>query len=469
VRVYHRTDTGFTRTEHDTTRTVGTTVAGIEVADVSGDGRDDVVATIGAAAPNGRLNVFRQTDTGTLAAPVVYATGGTPGPVEAADVDGDGRLDVATLHGDGTASVLFQSPEGTLGPSVVSSLPAASPRHVQSLAMSDVDGDTRTDLVVADPASGLVVLRQATGPSVPGEAATVRDVAPADFATGAPLTTAARVTFQRPLDAASVTTDTVRLMHGRSGKTVATTPTYDATTRTVTLTPAAPLQDNTPYRIVAAGLRDESGTDLTEGFTTTFQTVNQAPPALASLSLVGGIGTVDVSWPAPPITDLDQVVVRMAAGTMTPPASPTAGTAVYTGIGTTVFVTGLAAGTTYAFAAWVRDRTGALSPVRTGVLIGTTLTAAVSPTTVAKGKAVTVTGQLRRASTTTGIVGEPVRLDYRRKGTTEWIPLTTLTTDAAGRVTFAHTPAWTVEYRWRYRGSTTYVGVGGATLAVTVR
>jgi type VII secretion-associated serine protease mycosin len=467
VRVYHRTDSGFTRTEHDTSRAVGTTIAGIEVADVSGDGRDDVVASIGAASPNARLNVFRQTDTGTLAAPVVYTTRAMPGPVDAADVDGDGRLDVATVHNDGAASVLFQSPAGTLGAPVVSSLPSVSAHHLQGLAASDVDGDTRTDLVIADPASGLVVLRQATGPSVPGEAATVRDVTPADFATGAALTTAPRVTFQRPLDPTSVTTATVRLVHGRSGKSVATTPAYNATARTVTLTPAAPLQDNTPYRIVVAGLRDESGTDLTEGFTTTFQTVNQAPPALSSLWLGGGIDSANVTWPAPPITDLDQVVVRMAAGT-TAPSSPTAGTAVYTGIGETVFVTGLTAGTTYTFAAWVRDRTGALSPVRTAVLVGTSLTGSVSATAVTKGRAVTVTGVLRRG-TTTAIAGEPVRLDYRRKGTTEWLPLTTLTTDAAGRVSFAHTPAWTVEYRWRYRGSTTYLGVGGKTLTVTVR
>jgi hypothetical protein len=297
----------------------------------------------------------------------------------------------------------------------------------------------------------------------------VRDVAPADFATGAALTTAPRVTFQRALDPDSVTTDTVRLVHGRTGATVPTTPAYDATARTVTLTPIAPLQDNTPYRIAVAGLRDESGTDLTEGFTTTFRTIDQAPPALASLWLGGGIDSANVTWPAPPITDLDQVVVRMAAGTMTPPASPTAGTAVYTGIGTTVFVTGLAPGTTYAFAAWVRDRTGAFSPARTGVLIGTSLTGSVSATSTTVGKAVTVSGQLRRASSTTAIAGEPVRLDYRRKGTTEWVALTTLTTDAAGRVSFAHSPAWTVEYRWRYRGSTTYVGVGGKTLAVTVR
>jgi hypothetical protein len=265
-----------------------------------------------------------------------------------------------------------------------------------------------------------------------------------------------------------VTAETVRLVHGRTGSTVVTTPTYDADTRTVTLTPAAPLQDNTPYRIAVAGLRDEFGADLTETFAASFRTINTAPAALSTLWLGGGINSANVTWPAPPITDLDQVIVRMAAGT-TAPASPTAGTAVYTGIGTTVFVTGLKPGTTYTFAAWVRDRTGALSPVRTARLVGTSLTGSVSATAVTKGKAVTVTGLLRRGGTTTAVAGEPVRLDYRRKGTTTWVALATVTSRSTGAVSFKHTPAWTVEYRWRYRGSTTYVGVGGKTLTVTVR
>jgi hypothetical protein len=50
-----------------------------------------------------------------------------------------------------------------------------------------------------------------------------------------------------------------------------------------------------------------------------------------------------LSWTLPPITDLGQVIVRMAAGN-TAPSGPTAGTAVYAGTGSTATASGLAAG-----------------------------------------------------------------------------------------------------------------------------
>jgi hypothetical protein len=117
----------------------------------------------------------------------------------------------------------------------------------------------------------------------------------------------------------------------------------------------------------------------------------------------------------------------------------------------------------------VRDRTGTLSPVRTATLIGTSVSISAGATAIAKGTSVTISGRLLRAGTSTPLAGTPIRIDYRRKGTATWVALTTLTTDATGRVSYSHKPAWTVEYRWRYRGSTAYTGVGSATRAVTVR
>jgi hypothetical protein len=468
VRVYHRTDTGWQRTEHDTVRGPSGSIDGIEVADVSGDGLDDIIATIGGNPPSSRLNVFRQTLDGTLTTPDVYATKDVPEPVETADVDGDGRLDVVTAHGGfATVSLLLQNASGLLGTPVESSVPNSSHYQPQGLALGDVDGDTRPDVVLADPTGGLVVLRQGTGLAPAGEQAWVRDVAPADSAAGVALATAPRLTFQRALDPASVTAATVRLVHGRTGATVPAAVAYDPTTHTVTLTPTAPLQDNTPYRIVASGVLDGVGSELTDGFSTTFRTQDVGPAALSGMTVAGGIGTATLTWPKPAITDQDAVIIRMAAGA-TAPASPTTGTAVYTGIGTTVMVTGLPYGTSYSFAAWVKDRSGKLSPAATFRLVGTTVSVAANVTSVKKGAAVTVSTRLVRPDTGAGVAGEGVRIDYRRKGTTTWVPLVTLTTGANGTASYKHTPAWTVEYRWRYRGSTVYLGSGSATRAVTV-
>ena len=72
---------------------------GIGVGDVTGDGRIDVVASYGGNRPSSGLAVFAQTAGGTLAAAVTYPSGDIPEPVEVADVTGDGRADVIVAHG----------------------------------------------------------------------------------------------------------------------------------------------------------------------------------------------------------------------------------------------------------------------------------------------------------------------------------------------------------------------------------
>ena len=72
---------------------------GIGVGDVTGDGRSDVVASYGGNSPNGRLAVFAQSPAGTLIAPPVsYQSYDIPGAVEVSDVDLDGRPDAVVVH-----------------------------------------------------------------------------------------------------------------------------------------------------------------------------------------------------------------------------------------------------------------------------------------------------------------------------------------------------------------------------------
>jgi hypothetical protein len=468
VHVYHRTDAGWNRTDHDTVRGYWPSIDGIEVADVSGDGRADVVATIGGNAPGARVNVFVQNSTGGLDTPAVYLTRDIPEPVEAADITGDSRLDVVTAHGGwNTLSVLPQQADGTLGTPITSSIPYASHYNVQGLALGDVNGDELTDAVVADYNNGLVVLRRG-GPAQGGEQVWVRDAGPADFATGQPLDTRPTVTFQREVDASSVTTGTVRLLHGRTGAVVPASVTYDPATRTATLTPAAALQDNTAYRIVVDGLHDTGGATQAERYTSTFRTVDLAPSAVANLKAAGGVRTATLSWALPPITDLDQVIVRMAAGN-TAPSGPTVGTAAYAGTGSTATVSGLASGGNYAFGVWVRDRSGKYSPASTLRLVGTTVSVSSNTTALTYGSTVTVTGKLVRPDTAAGVAGQPVQLYGRRKGTTTWLLVGTATSSSTGALTFAHKPAWSLDYQWSYKGSAAYIGNTSALRSVGVR
>ncbi len=160
--VYHRTDDGWRRTSHTPAGGYSRWVNGIEVADVSGDGRADVIATVGGNFPSSVVNVFVQTDAGALASAAVYQTPDIPDPVEAADIDGDGRTDVVTAHaGWYQMSTLLQLPDGTLDWPLTSALPYASDYEAQGLATGDINGDGRTDIVIADYNHGLVVLRNA--------------------------------------------------------------------------------------------------------------------------------------------------------------------------------------------------------------------------------------------------------------------------------------------------------------------
>jgi Bacterial Ig-like domain/FG-GAP-like repeat len=406
-----------------------------------------------------------QTPTGELNSPIVYPTSDLPGTIEAADINGDGRSDLVTPSDAGPyMSTLLQAGDGTLSTPLLSDVPYGSVH----LALGDINSDDRPDVVLSNRNVVLVVARNITGPAPAGEQVWVRTISPADFATGASPTTAPSVTFQRAVDPSSVTSASVRLVHGRSGATVAATLTYDPASRTATLKPTASLQDNTPYRIVVAGLRDTSGSAQVGRFSTTFRTVDLAPPAVGNLKATGNHGLATLSWTLPVITDLDQVIVRMSAGTV-PPSSPTSGTGVYAGTGITATASGLAAGTTYTFRAWVRDRSGKYSPGPSVQLLGTRATISSSATTVTYGGAVTVTGRLVRADTGAALAGAPVQLYVRRKGTTSWVLLGTPTTSSTGSLTFTHKPTWSLDYLWVYRGSTVFMGAGSALRAVGVR
>ncbi|PWU52823.1 hypothetical protein DLJ46_02285 [Micromonospora globispora] len=464
VRVWHHTDAGWNLTEHPTGSIWGTN--GIEVADVSGDGRADVVASISGNRPNSFLAVYRQNTTGGLDAPQMVAVADIPEPVEAADVNGDGRTDVVAAHGGwNTLSALPQQVDGSLGAPAVSPIPYASHYNPQGLALGDIDGDKRVDAVIADYNNGLVVLHNGAEPSPVGEQGWVQDVSPADFATGVPIAAKPTVTFARDVDPASVTSSTVRLVNGKTG--AAAVADVSVSGNTVTVSATAALQDNTPYRITVSGLKDSSGAAQTEKFSTTFRTVDLAPPAVGNLMAVGAFQAATLTWTLPAITDLDQVIVRSAAGT-TAPSSATSGTAVYAGTGTSVTATGLVAGTTYTFRVWVRDRSGLYSAGPTVQLLGTGATITSNVTALTYGGTVTITGALTRKDTGAGLAGQPVQLYGKYKGTSSYTLIATVTSGTNGALTYSHKPAKGVSYEWLYRGSTAYTGSVSSLRTVTV-
>jgi len=133
---------------------------GVAVGDVNGDGLNDVVVTYGGNRPNSMIGVFSQNALGTLNSVVSYPSYDIPTPVEIADVTGNGLKDIITLHsGWEQAGVYVQMANGTFAPEILYGLPPfASSYNSDSLAVGDINGDGKNDIVIADPNLGLVVL-----------------------------------------------------------------------------------------------------------------------------------------------------------------------------------------------------------------------------------------------------------------------------------------------------------------------
>ncbi|WP_345508111.1 S8 family serine peptidase [Terrabacter aeriphilus] len=441
---------------------------GVAVADLDGNGRLDLAAVTGGNGPSARLLVWRQTADGALpASPGSTAVPDIPQPLEAADVTGDGRTDLVLGHGGwSTVSVVEQGANGALLPPSSSFADSPSQYDLSGLVVGDVTGDGRADVVAASW-DGLDLLTNAGGPKPAGAQHPVRSTWPADFGSGLPVTTTPTVTFADEVLASTVRASTVRVLDNRSGATVPATVTYDSGRRTATVRPRSKLFDNAAFRLSVAGVRATSTGTTLAAYTSTFRTVDLAPPAVGSFTATGALRAARLTWRSPAANDLERYVVRMARGTVAP-ASVTAGTAVYSGTSASVTMP-LAQGTTYSFKIWARDRTGHWSPSASGRLVGTSETIASSRTSIRRGSSVTLSSTVSRRDPSGPLAGAAVQLYWRKVGQSTWHLVTTRTSTSKGVVSYVHQPTATVDYMWVHRGSRSAVGSSSALRRVTVR
>jgi hypothetical protein len=124
----------------------------VAVADVNGDGKADLVVANcsnvdGCDSGYGVVAVLLGNGDGTFQPAVTYYSGGAePISVAVADLNGDGKSDllVANFESD-TVGVLLGNGDGTFGPAVT----YAAGGEADSVAVADVNGDGIPDLVVA--------------------------------------------------------------------------------------------------------------------------------------------------------------------------------------------------------------------------------------------------------------------------------------------------------------------------------
>ncbi len=145
---------------------------GIGIGDLTNDGVDDVVASYGGNRPSSHVAVFPGGASG-LGTPVIRPSYDVPEPVEVADLDGDGVDDVAVAHGGWNALGQYPGITGVgIGLEELTSIPYASHYGPQGLAIGDLTGDGRPDIAIADSNHGLIVLAN-TGPA-PSPSASAR-------------------------------------------------------------------------------------------------------------------------------------------------------------------------------------------------------------------------------------------------------------------------------------------------------
>ena len=130
-------------------------VADMTVADVTGDGRPDVITDSLANSPWSGVEVFAGTGSGTFRAPVVYPTLDSPVGMTVADVNGDGRKDLVIDHdGWNAIGVMLQTSKGTFAPE--RRYPADS--GAETPAVGDLNGDGQPDIAIPSDAQGIAIL-----------------------------------------------------------------------------------------------------------------------------------------------------------------------------------------------------------------------------------------------------------------------------------------------------------------------
>jgi hypothetical protein len=127
------------------------------LADLDGDGRLDIAVAAGGAASAVQV-FFQAAVAGSFGPATGFAVGGEPTAVAAADLTGSGHRDLVVTTATGNVTVLLH------GASPGSFLPGVSYPAGESLAavqVADVNGDGHPDVLAVDYVGALVVLLQA--------------------------------------------------------------------------------------------------------------------------------------------------------------------------------------------------------------------------------------------------------------------------------------------------------------------
>jgi hypothetical protein len=131
--------------------------ASVVVADVNGDGKPDLIVANNWNCPeancatNGTVGILLGNGDGTFRPAVTYSSGGGFAvSVAVADLNGDGKPDLVVANANGTnVGVLLGNGDGTFQPAVTYGLSGSEGATPETIVIADLNGDGKPDLVVA--------------------------------------------------------------------------------------------------------------------------------------------------------------------------------------------------------------------------------------------------------------------------------------------------------------------------------
>jgi hypothetical protein len=129
-------------------------VGRIAVADLNGDGKNDVVLLAQQIGGPGNVVMFFQNAAGTFDPAVIYKDVNVThdSEVHVADMDGDGKNDIVLQSGLKQLAVIKQTAPGIFSPTPdIYTVQTSYWPYFESFALGDLNGDGHIDVVTADP------------------------------------------------------------------------------------------------------------------------------------------------------------------------------------------------------------------------------------------------------------------------------------------------------------------------------